>query len=215
MQTGTNVRMTNFMSYAFRRGTPYVKDVGPWVAEQQAKAWTNFHTFRAPSARAKRSALLGNQRGPSLYTRLLRHRARQNSTLAARGILASRPNIREELLAICKTPWSEDDKSIDENIPDKDNDSSIIPDPREDPSTPGGKDKGGGSGTDKGSGKGKGGGSGGGKGNGGGGSGSGSGSGSGDGDGGDGDGGGSGALVARPMSLLALAVPVLLYLCVI
>ena len=99
------------MSYAWSRGS-YVLDVGPWVKEQKSKAWTNFYKFRPVGSNAKRSndSPIRAKRvmqhfgpvhsGPSLYSRVLKHReANQrryaNGTLGARGIFTLRPNIRK------------------------------------------------------------------------------------------------------------------------
>jgi len=109
------------MSYAWSRGS-YVLDVGPWVKEQKSKAWTNFYKFRPVGSNAKRSndSPIRAKRvmqhfgpvhsGPSLYSRVLKHReANQrryaNGTLGARGIFTLRPNIREGMfvssVALC------------------------------------------------------------------------------------------------------------------
>ncbi|KZV90439.1 hypothetical protein EXIGLDRAFT_770855 [Exidia glandulosa HHB12029] len=213
VQSKTNVRMTNYMSYAFSRGSPYVADVGPWVAEQKSKAWTNFYNLRVGiSGSFKRDSPAG-----SLYSRLVQYREQQsrafNLTLSARGILSSRPGIRDELLAICQTPWSDPDPSIDAAIPDKDNDSSKIPEDDGSTTTPG---TGGTTNPDKGTGKG--GSSGTGKSSGGNGSGTGTGTGTGTGSGNGSDGTDSGdgtstgrAGVLRPNALFAALVSVLAF----
>ncbi|KAK4056394.1 hypothetical protein OIO90_002537 [Microbotryomycetes sp. JL221] len=104
----------------------------PWTSEQAAAAYTNFYMFRrnrqqlrgcfgydTGAVRAKRLKARGlepeHPKVPSLYQRLLEHRRQMQK----RALLAQRPNVVEELTAICQTPFTpDDDPIIDAVLPD-------------------------------------------------------------------------------------------------
>lgn len=132
---GTNtVEQSNWMSYYKDRGQ-VINAIGPWHNAQRARAYTSYYTYRRGITRlasectdlplvwepksAKRSlqapALEDGEE--TLWRRLQMYRAEQQA-LSKRDTLASRPNLVEELKAICQTPWSDPDPIIDAIIDD-------------------------------------------------------------------------------------------------
>ncbi|KAM0748734.1 hypothetical protein T439DRAFT_327999 [Meredithblackwellia eburnea MCA 4105] len=136
------VLQVNWMSYSPKAGETCIvgTDVGcmdgwdkPFVQEQAASAYTQFYAIRGGSGKKynncfgphedvlkfqKRGLAPPHPKTPSLYRRLLEHRARQPTK---RDLLEQRPHVVEELMAICSTPWAPgEDPIINAVIPDRD-----------------------------------------------------------------------------------------------
>ncbi|KAK4050142.1 hypothetical protein OIV83_003713 [Microbotryomycetes sp. JL201] len=144
-----SVLQLNYMSYSPIKGQtcqPSVDDFCqygshlPWTSEQAAAAYTNYYMFRKDrqalrtcfgydtgAVRAKRLKTRGHDDShaqPSLYQRLLQHRRR----MMKRDLLEQRPNVVQELTAICQTPYTPDDDPVIEAVlPDADSDARNEP----------------------------------------------------------------------------------------